>query len=79
MSNNELRRFDASRRVHIKMEELNFIVLDKMIEHGERLYKDVEEAKKARAELAETDVGKEARRASRRSARGAKLREDDPW
>ena len=77
LTNGEYHAFDPSRRVEVRLEDLNFGVLNELLVTGESYVEEVEKAKaQARADRAK---GQSRAPASKARKKGAGLRETQPW
>ena len=75
LTNSDFRHFRPERRIEVKLDNLEFVVMDKLFEEGERY---VAELEKLKAE--ENAAGQiTARALPRKLARHEPLRERDPW
>ena len=77
LTNGDFRHFDASRRIEVRLEDLEFGVLRPLLAAGEDYHAEVERMRAAdRLRLAQGGAGPVGRK--RRKA-GDCLRERDPW
>ena len=77
LTNGEFHAFDPDRRIEVRLEALNFGVLNELMATGESYVEEVEAAKaEARAELAK---GQSRAPAIKARKKGSGLRETQPW
>ena len=75
LTNGEYGGFREELRVHIDPKSVDWIILDKMLEYGGGLVKEIEEKRRKKKE--EMRASKAAKK--RRKAAGDSLRDRDPW
>ena len=77
LTNGEYHAFDPDRRVEVRLEDLNFGVLNELLATGESYVEEVEKAKaEARADRAQ---GQSRAPAMKARKKGSGLRETQPW
>ena len=75
LTNSDFRHFRAENRIDVSLKDLNFGVLDRLLESGEAYVAETEAAKLAYKELRAL----EPKGSARRKRKGEGLRETDPW
>ena len=73
LSNFQPHRFSPEQEIKVKVEDLDFIILNDMLAEGEKLYQKLEEAKQSRP----APTGVPAERKKRKPE--ARLRVTHPW
>ena len=79
LTNEEFRHFDPKRRIHVELKSLGLEVMDALFAAGDEYMSDLEKARASEKRKEELRKQTGERRAEKKAAKGAKLRDTDPW
>ena len=82
LTNWDFRHFDERKRIHVNLEQLDFLVMGELFDAGDRYLSDLEELR-SKTKAVKSAMGGEPRRKKTKAERdwgsGQTLRERDPW
>ena len=79
LTNEEFRHFDPKRRIHVELKSLGLEVMDSLFSAGDEYMADLENARASEKRKEELRRQSGVQRAEKKAAKGAKLRDTDPW